>query len=650
MRDVPISPIPSRAQVLPAEVPGVNALLTLAVAVVVIAALFLAREVLIPVTLAVLLSFVLAPLVELLRRAHLPRVAAALIAVVVALGVVLALGGLIGMQVASLAEDFPRYQATLETKVQAVQQMTTGRMAKVLDRLNHQLDHAQPGAKGGQPAPAPANGDGPQPVPVEVHQPTPSQFDLVLRYLGPVLSPLTTVGVVFVVAIFILFQQEDLRDRMIRLFGSRDLHRTTVAMDDAARRLSKYFLTQLAINASFGCIIGAGLFFIGVPSPILWGVFAALMRFLPYIGAWLAALFPVALAAAVDPGWSTVFWTVGLFGVTEFIMGQAVEPVLYGHSTGLSSFSVVVSAIFWTWLWGPIGLILSTPLTLCLVVLGRHVDRLEFLDVLLGDQPALTPVESFYQRMLADDPDEAIDSAELLLKERSLSSYYDEVALKGLQLAAHDVTRGVLAPEQLGRIKESIAALVEDLDSHDDVDPAPSEADDGPVALPKAERLLPSEPAPAGGPPPREALPPAWQGATPVLCVAGRGPLDEAAAAMLAQLLTKHGLGAKAVPHGAVTRSGIGGLDLSGVAMVCISYLEITGTPSHLRYLLRRVRQKGPSTPILVGLWPADEAVLRDDRLRAAVGADYYASTLREAVTACLEASRQAAEEPARAA
>jgi predicted PurR-regulated permease PerM len=650
MPDLPVSPIPSRAQVAPAEIPGVNALLTLAAAVVFIAALFLAREVLIPVTLAILLSFVLAPLVELLRKARLPRVLAVLLAVVVAIGIILALAGLIGTQIASLVGDFPRYQYTIEQKVDAVEHATTERLSQLVSRFGHQLDRATPVTPPGQPPAAPEATDEPKPVPVEVHQPSPSQMELVQRYIAPVLSPLATLAIVVIVSIFVLLQQEDLRDRLIRLFGSRDLHRTTVAMDDAARRLSKYFLTQLGINASFGVIIGAGLFFIGVPSPILFGVMAALLRFVPYIGAPLAALFPLALAAAVDPGWSMVLWTLGLFVVVEPIMGQVVEPVLYGHSTGLSPFSVVVAAIFWTWLWGPIGLILSTPLTLCLVVLGRHVDRLEFLDVLLGDRPALTPIESFYQRMLAGDPDEAIDFAELLLKERSLSSYYDEVALKGLQLAAHDVTRGVLQPEQLERIKDAIASLVEDLDDHDDVDPAPDEADDGPVAPTRAERALPAEPAPTAEPPDRDALPENWRGEGAVLCVAGRGPLDEAAAAMLAQLLSKHGLGSRVEPHHAVSRAGIAGLDVTGVAMVCISYLEITGTPSHLRYLLRRVRQKVPGAPILVGLWPAEEAVLRDDRLRAAVGADYYATSLREAVTACLEAARGAEEASARAA
>ena len=266
---------------------------------------------------------------------------------------------------------------------------------------------------------------------VEVHEPDPTPMQLAERIITPIVDPLSTTVIVLIVTIFVLLQREDLRDRLIRLFGSSDLHRTTTAMNDAARRLSRYFLIQLGINATFGLIIGIGLFVIGVPSPLLWGTVGLLLRFVPYIGAPLAAVLPLALAGAVSPHWSMMLWTAGLFAATEAIMGQVVEPLLYGRSTGLSPFSVVVSATFWTWLWGPIGLILSTPLTLCLLVLGRHVERLEFLDVILGDRPALTPVESFYQRMLAGDPDEAHDQAEVLLRDRPLSSYYDEVALKG---------------------------------------------------------------------------------------------------------------------------------------------------------------------------------------------------------------------------
>lgn len=325
-------------------------------------------------------------------------------------------------------------------------------------------------------------------------------------------------------------------------------------------------------------------------------------------------------------------------------MGQAVEPLLYGHSTGLSPFSVVVAATFWTWLWGPIGLILSTPLTLCLVVLGRHVERLEFLDVLLGDRPALTPVESFYQRTLAGDPDEARDQAELLLRERSLSSYYDEVALKGLQLAAADNARGVLTAGQLERVREATRDLIEELDEYEDAAPSAEEAEEAeeePAAPSRAEQDLPKQPPPESAGDSRSSLPLAWQGPAPVLCIAGRGPLDEAAASMLAQLLQKHGIGARVLPHDAVSRANIPMLEREGVTMACISYLELAGSTSHLRYLLRRLQRHMPEVKMLVGLWPADSDVLLDERLRAAIGADYYVASLHEAVDACLDAAHR---------
>lgn len=639
---------PQVAAVTPTVVLGVQGMMGLLVGVVAVTALYLAREVFVPVTLAVLLSFVLAPLVGRLRQLRLGRTFSVVLAVSVALGLILAIGGAIGSQVAQLAGDIPRYASTIERKVDAVRGYATGEFAALSNRLGGQFtDAAGIGAKrpdadaSGRPtAPAVAQG----PIPVEVHQPDPSPLETAQRILSPVLGPLATAGIVFIVSIFILLQQEDLRDRMIRLFGSGDLHRTTAAMDEAARRLSRYFLTQLALNAVFGVVIGAGLFFIGVPNPVLWGITSALFRFVPYIGAVLSGIFPLALAAAVDPGWTMMIATAGLFLVVEPVMGQVVEPLVYGHSTGLSPLSVVLSALFWTWLWGPIGLILSMPLTLCLVVLGRHVERLEFLDVLLGDRPALTPVESFYQRMLAGDPDEAEDHAELLLKERSLSSYYDEVALKGLQLAALDCARGVVGNDQLDRIRDSIEELIEALDGHDDREPGPPRGTPDPAGATKAERDTPKGLAPAGNIATAD-LPDAWRAPTPVLCLSGRGPLDEAASSMLAQLVRKHGIGARVASHEAASRSGIANTDLTGVAMVCISYLEITGTPSHLRYLLRRLRQRLPGVPILVGLWPADDAVLRDERLRAVIGADYYTTSLRDAVESVLHAAEAASQE-----
>ena len=622
------------AVVAPAETPGLSGLLTLAVAVVVVAGLYLGRAVLIPITLAVLLSFLLAPIVNLLRRIHLGRVLSVIIAVLLALAIILALGGLIGSQIARLAQDVPNYATTITSKVDTIQGFAVTHLNRLMRGVGQQ---AMPPS---QPQSRTSKGTGQQkPLQVEVHQPEPTPMQIAERVVAPIVDPLSTTAIVIIVAIFVLLQREDLRDRLIRLFGSSDLHRTTAAMNDAARRLSRYFLTQLGINAAFGIITGIGLFLIGVPSPLLWGIIGLLLRFVPYIGAPLAGILPLALAAAVSPGWSMMVWTAGLYLVTEAIMGQAVEPMLYGHSTGLSPFSVVVSATFWTWLWGPIGLILSTPLTLCLVVLGRHVERLEFLDVILGDRPALTPVESFYQRMLAGDPDEARGQAEVLLRDRPLSSYYDEVALKGLQLAANDAARGVLTELQLEKIKSSMQELIDDLDEHDDQEPNTRDALESAAAtLSRSEQDVPKHPPP--GKVAENALPPEWRTKAPILCIAGRGVLDETAASMLSQLLHKSGLKARVLPHEAASRLRIGSLDGEGVSMVCLCYLEVGGTPSHLRYMLRRLRQRLPAAKLLVGLWPAEQAILTDDRLRAAVGADVYTSSLREAVEACLEAAK----------
>jgi len=624
-----------------ASAPTADAARGMTLFVLIVATLYFGKEVLVPITLALLLAFVLAPLVALLRRFRLGRVPAVLLAVLVAVGLVLAIGSVIGSQIAQLTTNLPQYATTIEQKVDKLRQITIGRLSSLTDNIGTRA--GTPAADAPTSAQAPASSQA-APAP-DTRQPTQGPLELARRYLSPILSPLATFGIVFVVAIFALLQQEDLRDRLIRLFGSTDMHRTTVAIDDGGRRLSRYFLTQLCINAGFGVVIGAGLFFIGVPNPVLWGILSALLRFVPYVGSFIAILLPFALAAAVDPGWSMPLWTLGLFVVAEGLTGQAIEPLVYGHSTGLSAFSVIVAAIFWSWLWGPIGLILSTPLTLCLVVLGRHVDRLEFLDVLLGDTPALTPMESFYQRILAGDPDELQEEAERTLKQRSLSTYYDEVALKGLQLAANDGQRGVLSHGQLDRVKDTIKTLVNGLADHDDIQPVekPAQPDDSALAPAPERRALPNNPTPDGDAPQQADLPPAWRGAAPVLCIAGRGPLDEAASTMLVQLLGKHGLEARLVPYEAVSRDRVERLDVDGVAMVCISYLDISGSPAHLRYLLQRLRRRLPrGAPILVGLWPTQDAALTDKTTQTGIGADYFASSLRDAVDACLKAARGA--------
>ena len=631
-----------------------SGLLTLASAVVVVAALYVGRDVLVPITLAVLLSFILVPLVNVLRRIYFGRVLSVLVAVVVALSVVLALGGLIGTQIASLAAETPLYQATIERKISAIRAVTTDRLSQVVARLGRQVQQAtkeHPPPAASEPAangPAADTPAAPKPVPVEVHEATPSPIEMASRILEPAISPLATAAIVLIFAIFILLQREDLRDRMIRLFGSPDLHRTTLAMDDAARRLSRYFLAQLGINAAFGCVIAIGLYFIGVPSPMLWGSLSMLLRFVPYIGSPLSAIPPMVLAAAVYPNWSVLIWTAGLFAVVEPLTAQVVEPMLYGRSTGLSPFAVVVAATFWTWLWGPIGLLLSTPLTLCLVVLGRHVKRLEFLDVLLGDQPALSPAESFYQRMLAGDPDEALDQAEILLNGCTLTTYYDEVALAGLRFAGADAMRGELPGQQLERVKKALNALIADLARHDDAQPPKARAAEEDVldASPVGSDTAPAVHA-AGVVDDHADMPMPWGHDNAVLCVGGRGPLDDGVSAMLAQLLRKHGIGARALPFEALSRDNIGMLEVTGVEMVCVCYLEITGSPASLRYLLRRLRERLRGVPVLVGFWPPDDEALQEERVRAVIGADIYTSSLREAVEACLNAAHHVVDVPA---
>ncbi|WP_428391125.1 AI-2E family transporter [Lichenicoccus sp.] len=630
------TPPPAKG-VAPAHTPDASRAVTLFIGVVAI--LYFGKAVLMPVTLALLLAFLLAPLVELLRRLHLGRVPSVLLGVIVALGVVVGIGGVIGTQVADLSADLPKYVGTVEAKVSAVRHYTVGRLSRLADSVGVQhkdraATHRQATAVASVPAPQ-AQPETPGAADMSSGS---SPLALAERYLSPVLSPLATFGIVFVVAVFALLQREDLRDRLIRLVGSDDLHRTTLAMDDGGRRLGRYYITQLSINTLFGVVIGIGLLIIGVPDPVLWGILSALLRFVPYVGSFISAVLPMTLAAAVEPGWSLVLWTAVLYIVIEGVTGQVIEPMVYGHSTGLSPFSVVVAAIFWSWLWGPVGLILSTPLTLCLVVMGRHVKRLEFLDIMLGDRPALTPVESFYQRILAGDADEAMDHAELLLKQRSLSTYYDEVALKALQLAANDAERGSLDHAGLDRIKQTVKTLINGLRDHVDRKPSKSESDDDAITPPGDGRPLPNNALPASVE--SEDLPEDWRGASAVLCIAGKGPLDEAASAMLAQLLTKHGMGARLVGYADVSREGIDSLATDGVAMACISYLDISGSPAHLRYLVARLRQRLPrGAPVLVGLWPAEDAALTDKTIQATVGADYFTSSLQQAVSACAQAA-----------
>jgi hypothetical protein len=293
-----------------------------------------------------------------------------------------------------------------------------------------------------------------------LHQPQPNPVQVIEKVLGSIWVPIETAGIVLVVLVFVLLEHEILRDRFIRIAGGADIRLTTLAINDAGERLSRFFVSQFAVNLGLGIAVWIGLSVIGLPQPLLWAALAAVLRFVPYVGVWIAALCATLLAAAVDPGWILALTTLGLFVVVELIAGQLVEPQLYGHTTGLSPLSVVVAAIFWSWLWGPIGLIVSTPLTLCLLVAGRHIKALSLLDVLLGDTQALTMPERFYQRALSADSDEIIASARVFLKRNSFASYCDLVLMPALHLARIDLVAGTISVDQLSKVRSAMVAVI----------------------------------------------------------------------------------------------------------------------------------------------------------------------------------------------
>src|SRR4051794_27930134 len=620
-----------------------SAVATAIIAAIIIATLYFGREIFVPIALAILLSLVLAPLVGILQRIHVPRGLAVVTVVMLAFALIFAMGSLLATQLTELAGDLPRYQSTISEKIQSFRDTKTGRgtlerASDMLKDLSNELDRPKQATSPRASSRAVLNAAGPKaPVPVEVRQPDPGALESLRSLISPLVHPLATTGIIIIFVIFILLQREDLRNRVIRLAGSYDLQRTTAALDDAAGRLSRLFLAQLIVNGAFGLVIGLGLWVIGIPNVVLWGILAGVVRFVPYIGAIIAAAFPLALAVAVDPGWSMLLWTLALFLVVEPVVGHLIEPTVYGRSTGLSPVAVVASATFWTALWGPVGLVLATPLTVCLVVLGRHVERLEFLDVMFGDRPALSPPEIFYQRMLAGDPTEAAEKAEQFLKERSLASYYDEVALKGLQLAQVDVDRGAIDQERLTKIRDAVSEFVGDLADQDDRPPTKVNSTTDAEASSAVESVAEKEdeklPILA-----KNSLPPEWQGEHPVLCVAGRSLIDEAAAIMLAQLSTAHGLSARVEGPAALSPPNVLRLDATGVAIVCLVYLD-ANAPAHMRYAVRRLRRKVPKATVILGclMHVQEPAVL--EQIRDAAKADLIASSIGEAVKLCIEAA-----------
>ena len=614
----------------------------------IIATLYYGRDIFVPIALAILLSFVLAPPVRVLQNIHVPRSVAVVGVVLFAFACIFGLGSLFATQLTDLAGDLPKYQTTISEKIQSLRSTTAGRgtlerASDMLKDLSKELDKPKavvPGRSSGALVAGPTAG-AVTPVPVEVRQPDPSALESLRTLLSPLVHPLATTGIIIIFVIFILLQREDLRNRLIRLAGTYDLQRTTAALDDAAARLSRLFLTQLAVNGAFGLVIGLGLWAIGIPSPVLWGILAAVLRFVPYVGAVIAAAFPLILAVAVDPGWSLLAWTAALFLIVEPVVGHVIEPLVYGRSTGLSPVAVVVAATFWTALWGPIGLVLATPLTVCLVVLGRHAEKLQFLDVMFGDRPALSPPEIFYQRMLAGDPTEAAEKAEQFLKERSLPSYYDQVALKGLLLARSDVERGVLNDARQAKMRDAVREFVADLadineaaadivkttDKTTDAEAFSAVEDVSEKAATERVRVL----MPAD-------LAQEWAGEHPLLCIAGRTILDEAASLMMAHLATEHGVVARVEPADSLGVANVVRLEAGGVAAVCLIYLD-KAVPSHMRYAIKRLRRRMPKARIILCCWAEGLSSDGLEQLRGDTKADLAAASPGEALMLCVQAA-----------
>jgi predicted PurR-regulated permease PerM len=460
--NTPVTPGPETVR----TAPRVNRAVSIIAAGTIVALLYFARDVLVPITLAVILSLLISPLVRLLRRLGLGQAFSAVAAVAFLVLACASFAVVIGTQVVRMAVSLPQYQETIQSKLQTVDRLTVGGLQKLATQAGRVIQQHLPPEDPVIRPPAllpPGSADRTNFVPVEVHQPPDEPLTVIRKVVESVWGPIATAGVVLVVLVFALLEHEGLRDRVIRLAGVTDIRLTTFALNDAGERLSRFFVSQFAVNFGVGAAIWLGLALLGIPQAIVWAALAAILRFVPYVGIWIAALFCAMLAAAVDPGWTLAIETTGLFILVELLAGQLVEPQLYGHTTGLSPLSVIIAAIFWSWLWGPVGLLLSTPLTVCLLVAGRHVKALSLLDILLGDTQALTMAQGFYQRALSGDSAEIIARAREFLKRNPFAAYCDIVLMPAIHLARLDFGTGTISDNQQAKVRTAVTAVIGEL-------------------------------------------------------------------------------------------------------------------------------------------------------------------------------------------
>lgn len=587
------------------KVSSAESLATLAnvlLSTVIVLALYFGREILVPLALAALMTFMLAPLVTRLQR-WLGRVGAVLVVVAMLFAVTGATGWVLTRQAVDLVNKLPDYEVNIRTKLRAIQVPSAGAFAKISHTWEDLKKELPGGSKAGAvPKDGGARVAEERATPVEVVSGKNERLELMQVILAPMLGPLGTAALVLLLLIFMLLQREDLRNRMIRLIGQGRISSTTRALDDAGSRVSKYLLMQLVVNVTYGIPVAIGLYFIGVPNAILWGALATVLRFIPYLGPWIAAAFPILLSLAASPGWMAPLLTIGLFVVLELISNNVMEPWLYGTSTGVTPIALIVAALVWTWLWGPVGLVLATPLTVCMVVMGRHIPKLEFLSVVFSDEEVLTAAEDCYHRLLRAGEHDEMELVDTYLKSNPLSALFDSVLIPVVATAGMDYRLGQLETEQLEFIEQGMRNLLDDLEVRLDTEP-------------------PAAPAPAD----RLEL--------QVGCIPAKASRDHLAGAMLVQLLRYHGYSARSAPPRLKAGEWLDWVRAEKVSVVVVSAVPPT-TILHARYLCAKLRAQFPALRIIAGLWGNAEKAVEAATVLRASGADEIVTTVAEALEA----------------
>jgi predicted PurR-regulated permease PerM len=564
--------------------------------------LYFARAVLIPLALALTLNFLLMPLVIGLQRLGVRRVMAVALVMLVSIAVLGGMGWIVADQVLQVASDLPKYRQNIRNKIEALHlppESAVGRAADSVKEIDADFSSAPEArnAQAGPQAPVAENGlPQVQPaVPVQVVTPPATGLQYLGQVLSPLLKPLGTAGMVLIFTVFILIKQEDLRDRFLRLAGVGQLHAMTLALNDAAHRISRYLVMQFVVNASYGFCFGVGVFLIGIPNALLWGVVAGLFRIVPYVGALAATVFPLVLSLAIFHGWGPPLLVILLFACLDLTASNIVEPWLYGTHTGISSLAVLVTTVFWTMLWGWAGLVLAVPLTTCATVLGRYVPRMSFLHVLLGDEKALSIEAQFYQRLLALDQDDARSIAQNFLKSHSLIAFYDQVLIPALVLAEQDRHKGALNETRESFVYLSTSEIVSELAVYRQEETAPKPrrlmsrwgSNKRNMAAPARSSTSHAEPVPSD---------------TRIFCLAANDRADEITSSMLAQLLERAGHGVLSLPAGSPLEEIVQHLPPEPQDVICISALPPFAF-AQAAALCQLVRLHLPDIKVMVGIW-----------------------------------------------